>query len=146
MVPSLFLLPYILFLGVVFTNIRYKNNKPKEKVLFIGIFSSLSIFYGGYLQQFEYLLWHIFSNLSIFCGLLLFVKLRKSIYCNVKNTFVQDILQRHSNKKADFRVKVALLTSPENRTKKEKKRTLPLGSQVGLGRQIFWRVKKCIYQ
>ena len=33
----------------------------------------------------------------------------KSACCNIKNTFVQDILQRHSNKKADFRVKVILL-------------------------------------
>lgn len=63
----------------------------------------------------------IFSSLSIFCGLLLFVKFRKSIYCNVKNTFVQDILQRHSNKKADFRMKVDLLAFPENRTKKGKR-------------------------
>lgn len=46
----------------------------------------------------------------------------------LKNTFVQDILQRHSNKKADFRMKVTLLVYVENRTKKEKKRTLPLGS------------------
>lgn len=34
----------------------------------------------------------------------------------------------YSNKKADFRVKVTLLASPKNRTKKEKKRALPLGS------------------
>ena len=39
--------------------------------------------------------------------------------------FVQDILQRHSNKKADFRVKVTLLASPKNRTKKEEKESPP---------------------
>lgn len=43
------------------------------------------------------------------------------MYCNVKNTFVQDILQRHSNKKADFRMKVDLLALPENRIKKGKR-------------------------
>lgn len=53
----------------------------------------------------------------------------KSAYCNIKNTFVQDILQRHSNKKADFRVKVALLASPKKTEQRgRKKRTLPLGS------------------
>ena len=78
----------------------------KEKVFFIGMFSNLSIFYA----------------------LLLFVKFLKSRCYNIKNTFVQDILQRHSNKKADFRMKVTLLVHVENRTKKEKKRTLPLGS------------------
>ena len=59
--------------------------------------------------------------------------------------FVQDILQRHSNKKADFRVKVALLTSPENRTKKEKKRTLPLGSEVGFFLGQLPRALKNVY-
>ena len=86
----------------------------------------------------------IFSNLSIFCGLLLFVKLRKSIYCNVKNTFVQDILQRHSNKKANFRGKMTLFL-PQNCDNREKERTLPLGSEEGFGYGFFWRVKKCIY-
>ena len=78
----------------------------KEKVFFIGMFSNLSIFYP----------------------FLPFIKHIKSAFYNAKNTFVQDILQRHSNKKADFRMKVTLLVHVENRTKKEKKRTLPLGS------------------
>ena len=78
----------------------------KEKVFFIGMFSNLSIFYP----------------------FLPFIKRLKSAFYNAKNTFVQDILQRHSNKKADFRTKVTLLVHVENRTKKEKKRTLPLGS------------------
>ena len=56
----------------------------KEKVFFIGMFSNLSIFYP----------------------FLSFIKHIKSAFYNAKNTFVQDILQRHSNKKADFRVKV----------------------------------------
>lgn len=58
--------------------------------------------------------------------------------------FVQDILQRHSNKKADFRRKMTSLL-PRNWNNREKERTLPLGSEVGFGYGFFWRVKKCIY-
>lgn len=38
-------------------------------------------------------------------------------------------------------MKVTLLVHVENRTKKEKKRTLPLGSSVGLGRQFSGALK-----
>ena len=44
--------------------------------------------------------------------------------------FVQDILQRHSNKKADFRRKMTSLL-PRNWNNREKERTLPLGSEEG---------------
>lgn len=58
--------------------------------------------------------------------------------------FVQDILQRHSNKKADFRRKKTS-PLPRNWNNREKERTLPLGSEEGFFRAASPRVKKGLF-
>lgn len=54
--------------------------------------------------------------------------------------FCKDILTR----KRILGGKITLFL-PQNCDNREKKRTLPLGSEEGFGNGFFWRVKKCIY-
>lgn len=59
--------------------------------------------------------------------------------------FVQDILQRHSNKKADFRRKMTLLLPKNGTIGRERERTLPLGSEVGFFLGQLPRALKNVY-